>query len=100
MPASIRNAFPCPGSRSALRPDIARPHAEGIGIRIRMQRLHAGDNAELSKSWNVGRCGRFNMLDARAAILQMVLLRRVFIAIQSHANAVITDSVCEELQAA
>src|SRR5215475_2263694 len=100
MTSIVRDAFPGPSARSAIGADIACPHVERIGIWIRMQRLHAGNDAELPKSWDVGCCGSLDVLDARAAILQMVLLRRVLVTIQSHANAIVADGMREKLQAA
>src|SRR5260370_36477705 len=53
--SSIRDAFPGPGARSAIGAGIARPDVQRVGIRVRMERLHAGDDPEFAESRNVGR---------------------------------------------
>src|SRR2546427_7834866 len=62
----IRDALPGPGTRSAIGAGIPRPDFQRVGIRVRMERLHAGDNPELAESRNVGRGDGFNVFDARA----------------------------------
>src|SRR5438874_1730477 len=50
VPASFRNALPCPRSRLAITPCILQPNFEHIVIRISVQRLKASDHIELAKS--------------------------------------------------
>ena len=65
-----------------------------------MQRLHARDHAELAEARNVDRLDRFDVLDARAAILRAVHFFGVFVSIERRAHAVVADCVREKLQAA
>src|SRR5258708_8217407 len=43
----IRDALPGPRPGSPIRAAIPSPDVHRIGIRVRMERLHAGDDAEL-----------------------------------------------------
>src|SRR5205807_7848435 len=100
MPARIRDAFPCPRTRSSVGSSVTRPNAERIRIRIRMKRLHAGNHPKLPEARYVRRRDRLNVFNARTAIVLVVSLFRVLIAIQRHSNAVIADGVREKLQTA
>src|SRR5215467_2274379 len=64
LSATIRNAFPNPGARSAIWTCVARPHAQRVFVGVGMQGLHAGDDAQSSEARNVVRGDRFNVLDA------------------------------------
>src|SRR5213079_575336 len=68
----IRDAFPDPRAGSTIGAGIPRPNVQRVGVRIRMERLHAGDHAELAESRNVGLRDRFNVLDAWPAIVRVV----------------------------
>ncbi len=62
-----------------------------------MKRLHAGDNAEFSKSRNVGQGNGFDMFDARPAIAFVVPRFGILIGIQRRSHAVVTDGMREKL---
>ncbi len=61
-----------------------------------MQRLHAGDHAELAEAWDVLRRGGLNVLDAWAAIFGVIYPLGVFVGVEHRAHAQITDGVCEK----
>src|SRR5216684_6565112 len=81
VPAGIGDTLPDPGAGSALRADIVHPHIKSIGIRIGVQRLHAGDDPELAESWNVGCRDGFNVFNARPVIVFVVPHRSIFVGI-------------------
>ena len=85
--AGIGNALPHPGSGSALRADIVHPYIKNIGARIRMERLHAGDDPELAESRNVGRRDGFNVFDTRPVISLVVPRCGIFIGIQRSSHS-------------
>src|SRR5712692_11944333 len=100
MSAVAGNAFPCPSARRAIGTGVASPNVQRIGIWIRMQRLHAGDHAELSEARDVRGSNRLDVFDARTAIRCVVDLLSVLIGVEGGANSIVADGVSEKLKTA
>ncbi len=54
----------------------------------------------MSEARNVRRCNRFDVLDARAAVVCVIHLPGVCVGIQCRTNSIFADGVSEKLQAA
>jgi hypothetical protein len=81
MPTGIRNTLPGPSARSSIPAGVTRPDVQRIHIRIGMQRLHAGDNAQLPEARDVRGGDRFNVLDTRATITCMIGVLSMLVSI-------------------
>src|SRR5712675_435033 len=96
-PTVLGDALPGPSPRSAVGTGVTRPHVQSVGVRIRMQRLHAGDDAELAEASAIGSGNRFDVLDARAAVVRVITLFGALISIQSRTYSILPNRVREKL---
>src|SRR6516162_9998197 len=89
--ASVPDTIPGPGAGGAIGTYGRHPDLEGLLVRVRVQRLHAGDDRELSETPNVLRRDRLDVFDAMAAVFAVILMRRFLVGVEGGADGEIAN---------
>src|SRR5262249_58239365 len=93
-PAAASDALPSPRPVFALGASISQPHFQSVVIGIGVQRLEAGNHAELAESRDVLRGDGLDMFDSRTRNALSTFL----IGIEREPNCALADSMGEQLE--